>query len=252
MTTPKKPQAHPEDAAKAVFRLASRKPADLVVSTNQLLENVKKHPQYPKPAGHATGGDDDERHHRHAIKQDTDIQIARTDLIALMSGRGAHPACLQPGATEPSRRCGPDRGGLPVDAQRVGLRRDVDERAAASLDRPAHGAACSVQQGARARDPVEVRAGTPRVPAADRRRHADRMGPDHSVPEGPLHADGARARAEDRDPRGRTAEDRCLGVLGSAQRDRALIGQQAVHTGRPRNVSTRLRQAISKIYEGTG
>jgi len=28
MTTPKKPKAHPEDAAKAVFRMITRKPAD--------------------------------------------------------------------------------------------------------------------------------------------------------------------------------------------------------------------------------
>jgi hypothetical protein len=45
VTTPKKPKAYPEDSAKAVFRMTTRKPQDIVVSTNQLLENVKKHPQ---------------------------------------------------------------------------------------------------------------------------------------------------------------------------------------------------------------
>ena len=87
MTTPKKPKAHPEDAAKAVFRMSTRKPADLVVSTNQLLENVKKHPQYgTQPAMQQAvttmGGITDT-----LTKQDTDIQTARTGLIALMSAR---------------------------------------------------------------------------------------------------------------------------------------------------------------------
>ena len=87
MTTPKKPQAHPEDAAKAVFRIASRKPADLVVSTNQLLENIKKHPQYGnqpamQQAVTTMSGITDT-----LTKQDTDIQTARTSLIAMMAAR---------------------------------------------------------------------------------------------------------------------------------------------------------------------
>ena len=87
MTTPKKPQAHPEDAAKAVFRLASRKPADLVVSTNNLLANVKQHPQFPnqpamQQAVTTMSGITDT-----LSKQDTDIQSARTNLVALLSGR---------------------------------------------------------------------------------------------------------------------------------------------------------------------
>ena len=83
----KKPVTHPEDAAKAVFRVPTRKPQDIVVSTNQLLENVKKHPQYGNtPAMQQavttmTGITDT------LSKQDTDIQTARTSLIAQLSAR---------------------------------------------------------------------------------------------------------------------------------------------------------------------
>jgi len=87
MTTPKKPKAHPEDAAKAVFRLASRKPADLVVSTNQLLENVKKHPQFPNQPAMQQAVTNMSGITDTLTKQDTDIQTARTNLIALMSAR---------------------------------------------------------------------------------------------------------------------------------------------------------------------
>ena len=87
MTTPKKPKAHPEDAAKAVFRLASRKPADLVVSTNQLLENVKKHPQFPNQPAMQQAVTTMTSITDTLSKQDTDIQSARTSLVALLSGR---------------------------------------------------------------------------------------------------------------------------------------------------------------------
>jgi len=87
MTTPKKPQAHPEDSAKAVFRLASRKPADLVVSTNQLLENVKKHPQFPNQPAMQQAVTTMTSITDTLSKQETDIQSARTSLVALLSGR---------------------------------------------------------------------------------------------------------------------------------------------------------------------
>jgi hypothetical protein len=83
----KKPVTHPEDAAKAVFRISSRKPQDVVVSTNQLLENVKKHPQFPnqpamQQAVTTMSGITDS-----LAKQDTDIQSARTSLMAQLSAR---------------------------------------------------------------------------------------------------------------------------------------------------------------------
>ena len=87
MANPKKPQAHPEDAAKAVFRIASRKPADLVVQTNQLLENVKKHPQYGNQPAMQQAVTNMTSITDTITKQDTDIQTARTNLIALMSAR---------------------------------------------------------------------------------------------------------------------------------------------------------------------
>ena len=87
MTTPKKPKAHPEDAAKAVFRISTRKPTDLVVSTNQLLENVKKHPQYGNQPGMQQAVTTMSGITDTLTKQDTDIQTARTNLIALMSAR---------------------------------------------------------------------------------------------------------------------------------------------------------------------
>ena len=87
MTTPKKPKAHPEDAAKAVFRISTRKPADLVVSTNQLLENVKKHPQYGNQPGMQQAVTTMSGITDTLTKQDTDIQTARTGLIALMAAR---------------------------------------------------------------------------------------------------------------------------------------------------------------------
>ena len=83
----KKPKVHPEDAAKAVFRISTRKPADMVVATGQLLENVKKHPQFPnqpamQQATTTMSGITDT-----LGKQDTDIQTARTGLVALLSAR---------------------------------------------------------------------------------------------------------------------------------------------------------------------
>ena len=84
MTTPKKPKAHPEDAPKAVFRMTTRKPADLVVSTNQLLENVKKHPQYPNTPAMQQAVTTMSGITATLATQDTDIQTARTGLVALM------------------------------------------------------------------------------------------------------------------------------------------------------------------------
>ena len=82
-----KPKTHPEDAAKAVFRMTTRKPQDVVVQTNQLLENVKKHPQYPttpamQQAVTTVSGITDT-----LATQDTNIQTARTGLVALMAAR---------------------------------------------------------------------------------------------------------------------------------------------------------------------
>jgi hypothetical protein len=48
---PKKPKTHPEDAAKAVFRIHTRKPQDVVTLTGQLAERIKANPECPnKPA----------------------------------------------------------------------------------------------------------------------------------------------------------------------------------------------------------
>jgi hypothetical protein len=84
---PKAPKAHPEDAAKAVFRVASRKPMDLVAATNSLTTAIKAHPQYgSQPAMQQavtsmTGITDT------LAKQETDIQAARTNLTAQLSQR---------------------------------------------------------------------------------------------------------------------------------------------------------------------
>jgi len=87
MTTPKKPKAHPEDAAKAVFRMTTRKPADLVVSTSQLLENVNKHPQYLNTPAMQQAVTTMSSITATLATQDTDIQTARTGLVALLAAR---------------------------------------------------------------------------------------------------------------------------------------------------------------------
>src|SRR5437868_6534898 len=82
MTMATKPKAHPEDAAKAVFRVTTRKPQDMVVQTNTLLESIKKHAQFgSQPAMQQalttmTGITDT------LAKQETDIQTSRTNLTA--------------------------------------------------------------------------------------------------------------------------------------------------------------------------
>ena len=83
----KKPKTHPEDAAKAVFRTGTRKPQDIVVQTNQLLENVKKHPQYGNQPAMQQAVTSMTSITDTLSKQDTDIQTARTGLIALLAAR---------------------------------------------------------------------------------------------------------------------------------------------------------------------
>src|SRR5260221_11574368 len=83
----KKPKAHPEDSAKAVFRISMKKPQDVVIATSRLTDTIKTHPHYStKPEMQqavttVTGITDT------LAKQDTDIQTARTGLISLLSAR---------------------------------------------------------------------------------------------------------------------------------------------------------------------
>ena len=233
MTTPKKPKAHPEDAAKAVFRISTRKPADLVVSTNQLLENVKKHPQYGnQPAMQQAvtmmSGITDT-----LTKQDTDIGTARTNLIALMSARQLTVHSFMRAR----------RSLLPVaDQIAAGSPSTLNEWGfgATSMNTPLP-PSTDPPTGLRVRynKALELEILWKSVPG--HRGYVLQIGDGTPTgwgsviqPEGALHADGAHAWAEDRDPRRRAAEERALVLHRSAQRDRALSAAiKAVHTGRP-------------------